>query len=151
MRNNYCAVLIILILISACKSGNKQNKIANDLSLYSEHTSLPPRDEQDFAKLIYVNSNICDIGIVKEGAIIENEYIIANQGNYPLLIYNFWVSCNCTEVDIKKTMLMPNDTTTFTLKLNTKNKYGSTMVSAKLITNTETKYHIFKLRCDVKQ
>ncbi len=62
-------------------------------------------------------------GIVTKGEVVELKYVITNAGNEPLLIQKFEVQCSCTSVIFDEKPVLPGNSTTVTVKFDTKTVY----------------------------
>lgn len=99
--------------------------------------------------LSYCTESTFDFGKVYDDTIITKSFWFKNIGNYPLLVLDYSANCQCTNMDIDKNYILPSDSARVTLVLSTTNKKGHSKVFAKLITNTELKFHKFVLKGEV--
>lgn len=63
-----------------------------------------------------VNESNFDWGVIDEGASIEHDFFIKNDGTKDLVIEDIKLGCGCTKAEISKNSLAPNETAT--LKVN---------------------------------
>ena len=59
--------------------------------------------------LVFVGKRIVNLGVVKEGEIIKQNFFFTNTGNSPLIIKDITKSCNCTAVVLKEPRTLPRD------------------------------------------
>lgn len=83
-------------------------------------------------------------GTVTKGDLVELKYIITNTGNEPLLIQKFEVQCTCTSVIFDEKPVLPGNSTTVTVKFDTKTVYDRQDRIVSLISNV--KGGVIKLR-----
>jgi hypothetical protein len=67
-----------------------------------------------------------DFGRVKEGEILQHDFIFKNESNNILNIKDVNTSCGCTVSSIKKKTLLPGESTFIEVKFNTKGYSGPT-------------------------
>lgn len=65
-----------------------------------------------------------DFGNIKEGEIVEHDFVIFNRGTDVLEINRVRASCGCTAVTPSKTRLVPDDSTQIKVKFNTTRRTG---------------------------
>lgn len=61
-----------------------------------------------------------DFGDVKAGSVLEHEFVITNDSVKDLAIKDTTTSCGCTVSEIKNKLLKPGESTTVSIKLDTK-------------------------------
>lgn len=74
---------------------------------------------------IVSTENIYDFGDINEGEIVAHDFVIFNRGTDTLKISRVKASCGCTAVKPTKTALIPEDSTTVTVKFNSQNRRGA--------------------------
>lgn len=65
-----------------------------------------------------------DFGDIKEGEIVEHDFVIFNRGTDVLEINRVRASCGCTAVTPSKTRLVPDDSTQIKVKFNSTRRTG---------------------------
>ena len=65
-----------------------------------------------------------DFGDIKEGEIVEHDFVIFNRGTDVLEINRVKASCGCTAVTPSKTLLIPDDSTQIKVKFNSTRRIG---------------------------
>jgi hypothetical protein len=68
--------------------------------------------------------NVWDFGTAKTGAVLEHTFLLANDSALDLKIKDTTTSCGCTVSEIKKKQLKPGESTTISIKLDTKGYSG---------------------------
>ena len=99
-------------------------------------------------ELTFVTKRFYNAGEFKEGVVFKKTFTIKNTGNAPLIILDFVKSCTCTDIDIAKKVLKPNEETDVILTIDTKNKLGHNIITAGLVTNTQKNY-VMKVTLDI--
>lgn len=73
--------------------------------------------------IVKVDDQKQSFGEVKQGVVVELHYVLTNSGTEPLLIYNYDVQCSCTSVTFDAKPVLPGQSTTVTVKFDTKTVY----------------------------
>jgi len=68
--------------------------------------------------------NMWDFGSAKTGAVLEHTFVLVNDSALDLKIKDTTTSCGCTVSEIKKKQLKPGESTTISIKLDTKGYLG---------------------------
>jgi hypothetical protein len=63
-------------------------------------------------RMICVNGNVFDWGVVDEGASVEHDFLIKNEGRSDLIIKSVNPGCGCTKAEISSRTLGHNETAT---------------------------------------
>ncbi len=74
---------------------------------------------------LHVDEELYDFGNVKEGDIVEHDFVIKNVGNGELKITKVRASCGCTAVAPKKNVLKPGESTDIHVSFNTARRSGA--------------------------
>ncbi len=74
-------------------------------------------------KIVPMEENF-DFGDIKEGGIVEHDFVIFNRGTNVLEINRVKASCGCTAVTPSKTRLVPDDSTQIKVKFNSARRSG---------------------------
>lgn len=118
---------LIFVLCSCNNSLKKYNK--------SDNTA------KDLTSLEFLNCKKYEFGRVVNGTIIKKKFTFRNIGDKPLIMKNYRVSCNCTDIKFSKKIINPKDTANIELKLDTKHKHNFVNIYCVLIFNTKQKYY----------
>ena len=81
-----------------------------------------PQDPQANASV--QDPHVWDFGAVKAGAVLEHAFVLTNDSAKDLVIKDTTTSCGCTVSEIKKKQLKPGESTTISIKLDTKGYTG---------------------------
>ncbi|MCS6929148.1 MAG: DUF1573 domain-containing protein [Saprospiraceae bacterium] len=95
-----------------------------------------PMDTNALARIFFEESEY-DFGEVREGDIVEHEFVFKNVGKVPLSILNARSSCGCTVPDWPKDPIPPGGTGKIKARFNTE---GKTNEQKKLIYITANTY-----------
>jgi hypothetical protein len=66
-----------------------------------------------------------DFGAVKAGSVAEHTFVLTNDSANDLKIKDTTTSCGCTVSEIKKKQLKPGESTTISIKFDTKGYSGA--------------------------
>jgi hypothetical protein len=82
-------------------------------------------DQTPQASVTAQDPNLWDFGTVKAGSVLDHDFILTNNAQTNLAIKDTTTSCGCTASKIKNKILKPGESTTLSIKLNTKGYTGS--------------------------
>lgn len=141
-----------LVLLVACRqqTENTNKTVSLEKTVYTDTLALGTRAEGQAPVLKYLTSNVFEFGEISEGEVIKKTFEFSNIGNYPLAIIDYDASCNCTDLVLNKSLIMPGDTAQIVMTYNSKGKSGIVRVNARLVRNTAQKYNLFSLKGIVK-
>ncbi len=77
-----------------------------------------------------------DFGKVKEGLLVEHEFVFKNESKLILNIKDINTSCGCTISEVKKKKLLPGESTLISVKFNSKEYSGQ--VTQYIYMNTDS-------------
>ena len=80
-----------------------------------------------------------DFGNIKEGVIVEHDFVIFNMGTDVLEINRVKASCGCTAVTPSKTRLVPDDSTQIKVKFNSTKRTGKQKKYVYILSNDPKK------------
>ncbi len=83
----------------------------------------------------------------KEGVLLQADFKFKNEGNAPLVISDYKVSCSCTKVKLPKTPVLPGEEGVIQVSFDTNDKYGYQNRTIELVSNSVKK--VGKLRFKV--
>lgn len=135
MKKNSIVGIVLLSLSLAfvsCKE-NATSKI--------EDTNLETAKERDAkislgSAIIEFDTKDYDFGTVKEGAIVEGVFKVANKGKTDLVITDASASCGCTVPEWPKEAIKPGDSAEIKFSFNSKGRTGKQSKTITLQTNT---------------
>ena len=106
--------LVLCLCICACGAAGVTNK-----------TQQPSGKPAAVAPISSVaQPDLWDFGAVKAGSILDHEFVVTNDSEKDLVIKDTTTSCGCTVSEIKNKFLKPGESTTVSIKLDTKGYTG---------------------------
>lgn len=144
MKKNKIKDFLYIFTIVGCVSllvfklfyNDRPVKIKRGDTITSIPSSSDPKTELEF-----LTSDDINFDKIVEGEILNFEYKIKNVGKNPLIIYDVLLSCQCTDYELSKKVVLPSDSTLITIKFNSKNKKNFTSAQALIIANTKQQAH----------
>lgn len=135
MKKNSIVGIVLLSLglaFVSCKE-NATSKI--------EDTNLETAKERDAkislgSAIIEFDTKDYNFGTVKEGAIVEGVFKVANKGKTDLVITDASASCGCTVPEWPKDAIKPGDSAEIKFSFNSKGRTGKQSKTITLQTNT---------------
>lgn len=135
MKKNSIVGIVLLSLglaFVSCKE-NATSKI--------EDTNLETAKERDAkislgSAIIEFDTKDYDFGTVKEGAVVEGVFKVANKGKTDLVITDASASCGCTVPEWPKEAIKPGDSAQIKFSFNSKGRTGKQSKTITLQTNT---------------
>lgn len=85
------------------------------------------------------------VGDIPKGTVIEHIFLIKNTGDNPLVIYDIIPDCTCTDCSLSHKLVMPNEQTSITATVDTKNKNGIFIVNVIIRANSQEGAHRFSI------
>lgn len=133
MKKNLLGVFIILV-VSACVQNKKMVVFG---------------DENNQLSFKYINKNL---GVIKEGELVEFDYEFTNTGKTPISIINVVPTCGCVLAEFQNTPIPPNNKGKIKVTFNSKDKEGINEKSIVVQTNLANPNDIIVLsfKVDVK-
>jgi hypothetical protein len=117
---------------------NNENLQGNLLSVSAnieeDFTVLSEKDLEKSAQISF-NETQKDFGIVKEGDVIEHEFVFTNTGKSNLIIRKINSSCGCTTAAPKITTIKPGEQTSLSASFRTSGFTGRQSKTITVITN----------------
>ena len=106
-----------------------------------DDTNLETAKERDAkislgSAIIEFDTKDYDFGTVKEGAIVEGVFKVANKGKTDLVITDASASCGCTVPEWPKEAIKPGDSAEIKFSFNSKGRTGKQSKTITLQTNT---------------
>lgn len=119
---------LLTLLLWSCDngSGDSVQEIEEPGGQYLDIIKMPitadgKRDTKNVPKLEF-EQDVINFGRVKEGEIVEADFIFKNVGNAPLLITNAQSTCGCTVPRFPQELIQPGEGDTIKVKFDTKNR-----------------------------
>ncbi|UGS24723.1 DUF1573 domain-containing protein [Flavobacterium channae] len=137
--------LSLMVLATACKQESAADKITDaDMKAIQEANAIAGK----VAK-IELDKEVHDFGTIKEGDIVETEFIVKNVGDSDLLIHDAKGSCGCTVPLPPKEPIKSGDSAPIKVSFDSKNKPGQQEKTVTLTTNTANGHETFKIKANV--
>jgi len=84
-----------------------------------------------------------------EGKVLEYYFVITNNGDIPLIIYDYTVECSCTKVILPLKPIAPGQSYRMKLTFDTKGKYYLQDRTISLQDNTRKGSHALRVKVNV--
>ena len=138
--------LSLVVLATACKQESAADKItdADMQTIEAERALIGKYPKVEFDKEIH------DFGAIKEGDVVETEFIVKNTGETDLIISDAKGSCGCTVPEPPKEPIKPGASAPIKVSFDSKNKPGEQEKTVTLTTNTENGHETFKIKAKVQ-
>ncbi len=140
--------LLALVLLAACAQDKPdpskeasvddikgQSKINYSEIVRNPVTADSPVKVEGGAKFEF-KQKVFDFGTVKEGEVVEHDYVFTNVGKTPLVISNAQGSCGCTVPEFPKEPIAPGADGKIKVKFNSEGKGGNVEKEVTLTANT---------------
>lgn len=128
-------LFVLALLVVSCKKDdpiskiNKQNVEKAQQRDYSQKYELP---------LIKFDRTEHDFGTIKEGDVVETEFIFTNDGKSELIITSATATCGCTVPEYPKEPVLPGQQGTIKVKFDSNHRPNKQQKEVNLTTNTES-------------
>ena len=119
--------------------------IFNDVRDYKNRLTLSASIEEDFASwspekianapIVNIAEKTWNFGEIKQGDVVNHEFLLKNDGKSELIIRKVKASCGCTAIKPDKTVLAPGETTSIVAEFNSDHKSGRQNKSVTVVTN----------------
>ncbi len=97
--------------------------------------------QEKLSNIVFINPKTYDFETAEKSSLIQHTFRFINNSETPLVIIDYSISCNCTDIYFSSRTIFPSDTGKVRLTLDPRNKAGFTKIYTCLITNTTEKYH----------
>jgi len=137
--------LSLIVLATACKQESAADKITDaDIQSIEAQKALIGK-----LPIVELDKEIHDFGTIKEGDVVETEFIVKNTGDSDLVIADAKGSCGCTVPEPPKDPIKPGASAPIKVSFDSKGKPGSQEKTITLTTNTENGHEMFKIKANV--
>jgi hypothetical protein len=137
--------LSLVVLTTACKQESAADKISDaDMQTIDAERALIGK-----LPIVELDKEIHDFGTIKEGDIVETEFIVKNTGDSDLVIADAKGSCGCTVPEPPKEPIKPGESAPIKVSFDSKGKPGSQEKTVTLTTNSENGHETFKIKANV--
>lgn len=117
----------------------------NDEKNYKNRLTVSATIQEDFSNLtseqlaaaakVEIKEKTWNFGEIKQGDVVNHDFVIKNVGKSQLMIRKVKASCGCTATKPQKTALAPGESTTISTTFNSKGKSGRQNKSVTVVTN----------------
>jgi hypothetical protein len=144
----YLFLLCFPIVLCYCDIRRK-TKIEDDAELEKEQlVQMAMRDTTS----VQVLDSIYNFGIIKEGTLVEHDFVFRNTGNKPLVFPQDPItSCGCTVPKKPERPVMPGDTSVIKVVFNSKGKSDRVTKKVTVISNAHPSFPQLILTGDVQK
>ncbi|MBS4013005.1 MAG: DUF1573 domain-containing protein [Bacteroidetes bacterium] len=118
-------------------------------------------DDPDFIRLSLLDSipateisfenRIIDFGNVTSDTILTANFYFKNTGNHPLVIAYVHPDCSCTNFSIREDTIEPKENSLISVEFNTFGRYGYQTIFATLACNSQERFHLLSLKCNITE
>lgn len=150
------ALTIALIEVSGISHSALYNKLGmNTAQEKPSEKSVSDREAEMRAMeqtTLRVQDSSFNFGTIKEGDIVQHDYIVSNTGDKPLFIANVQTSCGCTAPKFQKEPIMPGKSAVVTLEFDSKGKEGNVSKKARIVSNAKNApYQVLRFEAQVRK
>ena len=131
-----CSIIVLVVNILSLKNSHQSTK-----ATYKQESE--EIKEKDPLTDVIISSPTLKVGEVKKGTIIKHDFSILNVGDKPLIIYDIIPDCTCTECNLSKKLILPDDKAIISAVIDTKGKYGNSLVNIIVRDNSKEGAHRF--------
>lgn len=149
MKKLFIASVLALSTVLLVSCGDKANASAKVKKENLERAKKRDIEIKKGAASIQFDRTEYDFGTVKEGDVVETEFVVTNSGNTNLVITNAQASCGCTVPVWPKEPIKPGESSKVLAKFNTAGKPNKQSKTITLITNTATGREVLRIKGNV--
>ncbi|MBQ2112811.1 MAG: DUF1573 domain-containing protein [Bacteroidales bacterium] len=145
------STLYLYVVIGLCAIWSAYRIITYDVNLdtSSDEVKVDSLRQQVPLTQVRIYNPIRNVGQIKKGDLITEEFIIENIGNNPLHLWEVIPDCTCTNYSLSERIVPVGSHTILTLFVDTKNRVGTNSLNTLLSLNTNEKNHILLLQYNV--
>lgn len=138
MKKLISILISVVTLTTSCLTKNEKN-----INIQATNEEIQP------ITTIVFEERIIDIGDVAPDTILTQDYQFKNTGDYNLKIDFIQTDCSCSDYKINSETIPPGEKGYIKLFLDTSNKVGKQIIHATMSCNTDDKFYLFILKCNV--
>lgn len=113
---------------------NYRNRIVVSANIQEDFSKLTPEELANAPKAKFSESRF-EFGSIKQGEVVEHDFMLENQGKSDLIIRKVRASCGCTAVKPDKTLIKPGEQVPIHVKFNSRGRTGQQNKTVTVITN----------------
>jgi hypothetical protein len=144
MLKRTLSLIALSLLFISCNQKDASKITDGDMKIVEEEIALIgkfPKVELD--KIVH------DFGTIKEGDVVETEFMVKNIGETDLIIADAKGSCGCTVPEPPKEPIKPGDSAPIKVSFDSNGKPGQQSKTVTLTTNTEAGKETFEIKATV--
>jgi hypothetical protein len=148
MKNYWLILFCGSILFTSCDFRRK-GKIADDMDAANEKAMQQAMKD---TTAVVVTDSIFNFGTIKQGALVEHNFVFKNTGNKPLVFpENPRASCGCTVPTKPEKPVFPGDTAFIKVVFNSANKMGHVTKKVTVYSNASPSFPQLVLVGDIEE
>lgn len=143
-RRCYCIFYVAIIVCSIFIISSNVIKavfIPESTPIHDYDITVQESEKKDLLTEVTTTSTTFKAGEVAKGTVIEHTFSMKNVGDYPLIIYEVIPDCTCTDCSISHKVIMPDEQTDITAKVDTGTKNGVFIVNIIIRANSQEGAH----------
>ncbi|MBK7028558.1 MAG: DUF1573 domain-containing protein [Bacteroidales bacterium] len=131
----YFQVLILLIGLSSCKSGDSGQDIP--AGVVNNPNTASGKADKDALPVLSFEKDFHDFGKLQTGEKVTYSFKFKNTGNSMLVISTVTTSCGCTVSDYPKQPIKPGEDGTVDVSFDSEGRHGIQNKSITVFSNTQ--------------
>lgn len=114
------------------------NRLTISANIVEDFSKLTPEEKANAPRLEFEQA-IYNYGTIKQGDVVNHDFIFTNTGKSDLIIRNVKAGCGCTAGKPEKNMLKPGESSLIKASFNSRGRKGSQSKSITVISNDPEK------------
>jgi Protein of unknown function (DUF1573) len=143
LKKTFSLALLVLTLASCNQKGSSKITDQDMKSVEAEKALAGRLPKIELDKIEH------DFGTIKEGEVVETEFIVKNIGTADLVIAEAKGSCGCTVPQPPKEPIAPGQSAPIKVSFDSNGKTGQQNKTVTLTTNTEDGKETFNIKANV--
>ncbi len=148
VKSYFKFIYLGILFIYACNDGSQsknelpEGKLSTDI--VNNPRTIDNDNSQNILGTLKFDDTIHQFGILKEGEIVEYDFIMTNIGQKDIFISEAKTSCGCTVPSYPSTPIKPGQKESIKVKFDSKSKVGYNEKTVDIITNGDPSiYHLY--------
>lgn len=137
--------LFLASLMLAALNGCKKEEVID----LSQNSTLVENTKVENPTTVQFNKTEHDFGTIKQGEIVETDFVITNTGEKDLLITEAFGSCGCTVPKVTKEPIKPGASTPIHVKFDSNGKQGNVQKTVTIKCNTKNIIEQVKIKANI--
>lgn len=148
MKSFIYNLLIVLLLLSACKNESK-NSLSGDI--VNNPLSASEENKSNKMPIISFEKTEFDFGKIYQGEKVSCNFKFFNKGNADLIISDASASCGCTVADYPEETIKPGESGYIAVEFNTRGRSGMQTKIVTVMSNTNPSKSILTIKAMVME